>query len=143
VLGARESQYVIPPGIDLFELGILDTAGRYELLPIAERDRPLWDRVIHLLVTADEAARQRELLLRAYRTLCATIVESDELRTSVAEWSQRRAGHPLFGMLRLTTIDVWRAMRRPSQALTERAIDELHREVARRVAAKIGARLIG
>jgi hypothetical protein len=142
VLGARESRYLLPPGIDIFELGILDTAGRYELLPIDARDRPLWDHVIHLLVTADQVARQRALLLRAYRTLCTSILEADKLKTSVAEWSERRAAHPIFGLLRLKTIEVWRTMRQPSQVLTEREIDELHAEVALRVAAKIRAHVI-
>jgi hypothetical protein len=143
VLGAGEKRYLVPPDVDVFELGLIDRPGPHELLPIDENDKPLWDDVIHLLVGEAEAARQRELLRKAYRALCGMIAEADELESSVAEWSRRRETHPVFGMLRLATIDVWAARRRGLGQLGVRELDALHAEVARRGAARIRAHLVG
>jgi hypothetical protein len=143
VLGAREKRYLVPPDVDVFELGLIDRPGPHELLPVDEDDKPLWDDVIHLLVGEVEAARQRELLLKAYRALCGMIAEADELEASVAERSRSHEAHPVFGMLRLATIDVWAARRRGLGQLGVREFDALHAEVARRVAARIGAHVVG
>ena len=143
VLGAREQRYLVPPDIDVFELGLIDRPGPHELLPIDEHDKPLWDGVIHLLVGEAEAARQRELLRMAYRALCGMIAEADELEASVAERSRRGEAHPVFGMLRLATIDVWAARRRGLGPLGVRELHFLHAEVVRRVAARICAHLVG
>jgi len=143
VLGTLEKRYLIPPDIDVFELGLIDRPGLHELLPVDENDKPLWDDVIHLLVGEAEAARQRELLLMAYRALCGMIAEADELKASVAERSHRRETHPIFGMLRLATIDVWAARRRGLGQIGVRERQSLHAEVARRVAARIHAHLVG
>ena len=64
VLGAQEQSYLVPPDVDVFELGLINRPGPHELLPIDEDDGPLWDDVIDLLVSEAEAARQRELLRR-------------------------------------------------------------------------------
>jgi hypothetical protein len=141
VLGAGDRRYLVPPDVDVFELGVIDRPGPHELLPVDENDKPLWDDVIHLLVGEAEAARQRELLRKAYRALCEMIAEADELEASVAEWSRRREAHPVFGMLRLATIDVWAARRRGLGQLGVRELDSLHAEVARRVAARIRSHL--
>jgi hypothetical protein len=143
VLGAQEKRYLIPPDVDVFELGLIDRPGLHELLPIDPSDKPLWDAVIDLLVSEAEAARQRELLRMAYRTLCGMIAEADELEASVSEWSRRREAHPVFGMLRLATIDVWAARRQGLGQLNTRELHALHAEVARRVAARIRAHPIG
>ncbi|HEY4230393.1 MAG TPA: hypothetical protein VGO79_09485 [Thermoanaerobaculia bacterium] len=143
VLGAREKRYLVPPDVDVFELGLIDRPGPHELLPIDENDRPLWDDVIHLLVGEAEAARQRELLRMAYRALCGMIVEADELEASVAEQSRRREAHPIFGMLRLAMIEVWAARRRGLAQFGVRELGALHAEVARRVAARIRAHVVG
>lgn len=143
VLGAGEERYLVPPDVDVFELGLIDRPGAHELLPIDENDKPLWDDVVHLLVGEAEAVRQRELLRKVYRTLCGMIVEADELEASVAERSRRREPHPIFGMLRLATIDVWAARRRGLGRPGVRELHALHAEVARRVAARIHAHLVG
>lgn len=143
VLGAGEKRYLVPLGVDVFELGLIDRPGPHELLPVDEGDKPLWDDVIHLLVSEAEAARQRELLRRAYRTLCGMIGEADELEASVAERSRRHEAHPVFGMLRLAPIDVWAARRWGRGQLGAHELDSLHAEVARRVAARIRAHLVG
>lgn len=142
MLGAQGKHYLVPPGIDLFELGIIVLAGPYELLPIDRDDKPRWDEVIHVLVSSSQAERQRELLFRSHRALCRMIREADELEASIAEWSLRREAHPVFGMLRLATIDVWASMR-GGGPLDDRKLAILHEEVARRVAARIRAHLIG
>lgn len=142
VLGTWERPYVIPPGVDVFELGLIDRPGPHELLPIDEDGKPYWDGVVHVLVTKAQAAQQRQLLLRAYRTLCRMIVEADELEASVAVWTARREAHPVFGMIRLATIDVWTALRSRDAPLDEHELDALHAEVARRVAAQIRAHLV-
>jgi hypothetical protein len=142
VLGSRESRYLIPPNVDIFELGLLTSPGQYELLPIDGNDRPLWDSVIDLLVTEAHAERQRTLLLRAYRALHAMIREARELETSVNEWSWRGETHPIFGMLRLATINVWRSKRRGREPLGDDELDALHEEVGRRVARRIRAHIL-
>ena len=142
VLGAQGKRYLVPPGIDLFELGLIDAAGCFELLPIDANNKPLWDGVIHLMVTEAQAERQRGLRLRSYAALHAMILEADELEASVAEWSERGVMHPVFGMIRLETIEVWKAMRHGSEPLSEHDLDALQASVARRVAAKIRAHVI-
>ncbi len=142
VLGAREGRYLVPPGVDVLELGLVDRAGRFELLPIDLRDKPLWGEVTQLLVTAAEAERQRGIVQRAYRDLCTHIVEAEELRSSVAEWSSRRVAHPVYGTIRFETVATWRSMRRGTEPLTDDERAALHAEVLRRVAASIGARLV-
>jgi hypothetical protein len=142
VLGSRKSRYLVPPSIDIFELGLLTNPGQYELLPIDADDKPLWNDVVNLLVTEAHAHRQRALLLRAYRALHAMIREADELESSINEWSRRGETHPIFGILRLTTIDVWRSNRRGREPLTEDELDALHWKVGRRVAKKIRAHIV-
>jgi hypothetical protein len=142
VLGARGGRYLVPPRIDVFELGLLGSPGPYELLPIDADDKALWQEVVHLLVTSAQAERQRALLLRAYRALHTMILEADELEASITAWSRRGAVHPVFGILRLETIEVWRSTRQASEPLTQRALDALHIDVARRVAARIHAHII-
>jgi hypothetical protein len=142
VLGSREGRYLVPPGIDVLELGLIDTPGAFELLPIDRRDRPRWDEVTHLLVTPSEAEQQRAIVLRLYRILCDRIAEAEELNSSVADWSRRGVAHPVFGTIRFETIATWRSLRRRIELFDEHALGRLHAEVARRVAARIGARLI-
>lgn len=142
VLGSREGRYLVPPGIDVLELGLVDTAGQFELLPIDRRDKPLWNEVTHLLVTPAEAQRQRAIVLRSFQALCDLIAEAEELRSSVADLSRRRVAHPVFGSIRFETIATWKAMRRGTEPLGERALDRLHAEVARRVAVRISAHLV-
>ena len=141
VLGVREQKYLVPAGVDVFELGLIDRTGPYELLPIDEDDNPLWDAVVHLLVGEAQAERQRQLLLNVYRVLCEMIAETDELKASVAEWSRRRKAHPVFGMLRLAMIEVW-VTRRGQGPLSEREFGMLHAEVARRVATRVGGHVV-
>ncbi|MEO7729903.1 MAG: hypothetical protein ABIY55_02945 [Kofleriaceae bacterium] len=142
VLGAREKTYVVPPGVDVFELGIIDRPGPHELLPIDEVGKPHWAEVVHVLVTEALAHGQRELLLRAYRALCKAIQEADALDADLAAWSRRGKTHPIFGMLRLATIDVWASLRRPGQRLGDLELDALHAKVARLVATRIGAHVV-
>jgi hypothetical protein len=142
VLGAGGQRYLVPPGVDIFELGLIDTAGHFELLPIDVNDKPLWDETVHLLVTDEQAQRQRELLMRSYETLRTMIQEVDALEASITEWSSRGVAHPVFGMLRLETIEVWKAMRNGLEPLSYRELETLQTSVARRVAAKIGAHVI-
>src|ERR1043165_7173423 len=134
VLGTPTERYLVPPSVDLFELGLLDREGQYELLPITTNEEPLWDGVIHVLVTEAQADRQREILLRSYRTLHRMIREADELEASAAERPQaaedevgarlpRRGPHPVFGMLRLAMIDVWKMRRRGRGPLCEKELD--------------------
>jgi hypothetical protein len=143
VLGAQDKRYLVPPDVDVLELGLIDRPGLHELLPIDQNDKPLWDEVIHLLVGEAQAARQRELLRNVYRALCEMIAEADELEASVVERLRLREAHPIFGMLRLATIDVWAERRRGLGLLGVRELDALHAEVACRVAARIRAHVVG
>jgi hypothetical protein len=109
------------------------------LLPIDEDGRPHWDGVVDVLVTEALAEGQRALLLRAYRALRSAVRVGEALDADITERSRRGETHPIFGMLRLATIDVWAARRRLGAPLAERELDALHAEVARRVAKRIGA----
>ena len=142
VLGAAGGRYLVPPGIDVLELGLIDRAGSFELLPIDLHDRPLWDEVVNLMVTRAQADRQRSILLRSYGALRTIIAEAALLEESIEEWSRRRAGHPVFGIIRLETIETWKSRRRGTAPLSEAELDRLHAEVARRVARRIGAHII-
>lgn len=102
----------------------------------------MWNDVVNLIVTKAQAERQRTLLLRAYRALHSIIQEADELESSITEFSRRGETHPVFGMIRLEMIEVWRSMRRGTKSLSDRELDALHMEVARRVAARIRAHVI-
>jgi hypothetical protein len=143
VLGPPDGRYLLPLGVDLFELGLIARAGRYELLPIDVADNPLWHAVTDVMVTPDEALRQRRLLLRCYRTLHATIREADALEAEVIARRNRGEMHPVFWMLRLETIEIWKQRRRGSEPITDRDLDLFHAAVARRVATRIEAHLIG
>lgn len=139
-LGTRSGvPYLVPLGLDIFELGLVDMAGPFELLPITSDQQELWDDIVHLLVTEAQAEQQRALLLRLYRTLHEMILEADYLESTVKE---RGMGHPVFEMLRVATIDVWKAQRRGNEPLTERTLSALHTRVARRVAVEIRAHII-
>jgi hypothetical protein len=142
VLGAPGGRYLVPPGIDLFELGLIARAGRYELLPIDVADRPLWHAITDVMVTEGEALRQRRLLLCCYRALHATIREADALDADVTAWRSRGEMHPIFWMLRVETIEVWKQRRRISEPIKDRDLDLLHAAVAGRVATRIEAQLV-
>lgn len=141
VLGAREGRYLVPAGVDVLELGLISRAGNFELLPIDRRDKPLWEEVTHLLITQAEADRQRGIVLRSFHALCGCIAEGDALRSIVAEWSRCRTTHPIFGTIRFETIATWKSMRRGITPLSERELEDLHADVARRVAIRIHAHL--
>ena len=94
------------------------------------------------MVTRAQAERQRSILLRSYGALRAIIAEAALLEKSIEEWSRRRAGHPVFGIIRLETIETWKSRRRGTAPLSEAEIDRLHAEVARGVARRIGAHII-
>lgn len=143
VLGPPDGRYLVPPGVDLFELGVIARAGRYELLPIDVADRPLWRAITDVMVTEDEALRQRRLLLRCYRALQSAIREADALDADVTAWRSRGEMHPIFWMLRVETIEVWKQRRRICEPMTDRELDLLHAAVARRVAIRIAARQTG
>jgi hypothetical protein len=143
VLGTWSANYLVPPGIDVFELGLIDRAGRFELLPIMSNKEALWDETIHLLVTRAQAEQQCAIIMRSYRALHGMIREADWLEASVMEWTRDGVGpHPVFGLLRLAMIAVWKARRRGRAPLGEDELDALHALVARRVATKIHANII-
>jgi hypothetical protein len=142
VLGTGSCRYLVPPGIDIFELGIIDTPGRFELLPIDPYDNPLWDEVIDLVVSTAQAEQQRDILMRSYHALHALIWESATLHASVAGWSRRGSPHPVFGFIRLETIETWKSVRHGTEPLSEEERDRLHESVARRVALRIRARFV-
>jgi hypothetical protein len=143
VLGTWSANYLVPPGIDVFELGLIDRAGPFELLPITLDKEALWDEVIHLLVTEAEAEHQCAIIMRSYRALHGMIREADWLEASVVEWTRHGTGpHPVFGLLRLAMIAIWKAKRRGRAPLSEGELDALHALVARRVATRIRASII-
>lgn len=141
ILGTVRASYFVPPGIDVFELGLIDRAGPFELLPIMFSKEMLWDQTIRLLVTPAQAERQGAIIMRSYRALRDMIREAAWLEASVAEWAGT-GPHPVFGLLRLAMIAVWKAKRRGRAPLTEDELDALHALVARRVATKILADLV-
>jgi hypothetical protein len=138
ILGTVRASYFVPAGIDVFELGLIDRAGPFELLPIMSSREVLWDQTIRLLVTQAQAERQCAIVMRSYRALRGMLREAEWLEASVAEWTRSGTGpHPVFGLLRLAMIAVWKAKRRGCAPLSEDELDALHALVARRVAIKI------
>jgi hypothetical protein len=95
-----------------------------------------------LLVTEAQARQQRSILMRSYQALHEQIVEAEVLEADIDEWSGRGATHPIFGIIRLETIETWKALRRGTEPLSEAERARLHDSVARRVADRIGAQLI-
>ena len=90
---------------------------------------------------ADPTAAPAQQLLAAnldaslFRAELARLAdERVQLEASIAECSARGVAHPVFGMLRLETIEVWKAMRRGTEPLGESDLDALHACVARGVA---------
>lgn len=141
VLGTYSGKYLVPPGIDLLELGLIDSPGAYHLLPIDSNETPLWDAVIDVIVSEKQAKEQRKILFRSYDALHDMIVEADELEANITEWSQHGKTHPIFGLLRLEIIEVWK-LHRGNQLLSERHRAMLHARVAQGVARKIGAHVM-
>lgn len=143
ILGTVSASYFVPPGIDVFELGLIDRAGPFELLPIMSNQEVLWDQTIRLLVTQAQAECQCAIIMRSYRALRDMIREAEWLEASVAQWAQSGTGpHPVFGLLRLAMIAVWKVKRRGCTPLTEDELEALQALVARRVATKILADIV-
>ena len=106
-----------------------------------------WSFSMRSVTLVDLSARRRcptplGIVSRSYRLLCERIAEAEVLRSSVADWTCRGIAHPVFGTIRLETITTWKSMRRGTAVLGDRVLDRLHAEVTRRVAVRIGARLV-
>lgn len=142
VLGACGERYLIPPGVDPLELGLIQVPGNYVLLPVDTDDTPMWDAVVNFQVTEAQAVRQRQLLMRSYQALHDMIGEADELDASVSEWSRCGRTHPVFGMLRLEIIRAWVESGHEAGPLSAAERIALDRSAAVRVAARIRAHVV-
>lgn len=138
-LGHDGYLYVVPYGIDPLELGLIANAGLFQLLPIDGHGIPDWDAVIDLPVTAEEAARQIQILQRSYYDLLTRLAPdvSANLDKAVTQGFKTRSAHPVLGLIRRATIETWSAQRSGSDPLNEAERDRLHTAVVQRTIALI------
>lgn len=136
VLGKDGYKYVVPPGVDPLELGVIVSAGQFELVPITFDGNPLWHETINLLVTEDQAARQRSIVMSFYHALLDHMpYDAPDLEAGVQAEAKRGETHAIFGLLRRAAIETWAEHRVGSDPLDEPQRERLHAGVARRTAA--------
>jgi hypothetical protein len=136
LLGHGDMQYMVPPGVDILELGVIAQPGQFVLIPCNADHRSLWDETVTLVVTAEQAAVQRGITTRFYEALLAHLPhDADDLKAGVAVNSEREKLHPVFGFLRRAAIETWARERRASDPLDEAERKRLDVAVACRAAA--------
>jgi hypothetical protein len=130
--------YLVPPGIDLLELGLIHKAGHYELLPIDADDKPLWDEVTNLIITESQAAEQIEITFAAARALL-DLMPDDAADLDIMLQGKYPDFRPsLLFLLGEAAVDTWTELRRGSAPLDEAERLRLQAAVTRRVAAYLG-----
>jgi hypothetical protein len=135
MLGHGDTQYVVPPGVDVLELGLVANPGQFVLIPFSDDQNSLWDQTHTLLVTEEQAAVQRDINARFYAALLAQLpYDASDLESAVAESRKLGKLHPIFGLLRQAATDTWAAERRPSEQLDDNERNRLDIAVARRAA---------
>jgi hypothetical protein len=133
VLGSGGAPYSVPPGVDVFELGIIANPGRFLLIPNNAHGETLWDQTVDLLVTEEQAVAQREIIERFYDALLAQIpYDAADLEAGVASSSERRKRHPVFDVLCRAALETWSTERRPAEPLDDIERKRLELAVARR-----------
>lgn len=133
---ARGTLWTIPPGLDPLEIGLIQSAGRFELLPIDVGDKPLWGEVTHLVVTDNEARRQRDILFGYYDAMLRILPDdAADVDISVREVQDSGETHPIFQLLRQAALETWIDNRKGTGPLTEAQREKLNMSVARRATA--------
>lgn len=136
VLGKDGYKYIIPPGIDPLELGVIVNAGQFDLVPIDRENHPLWNESINLLVTEDQAVRQRNIVMDFYHALLDHIPhDAPDLEAGVQAEAKLGGTHAIFGFLRRAAIETWAEHRSQSVLLDDHEYERLLAGVARRTAA--------
>lgn len=136
VLGADGYKYIIPPGIDPLELGVIVNAGQFDMVPVDRENKPLWNESINLLVTEDQAAQQRTIVMYLYHALLDYLPhDASDLEAGVQAEAQHGGTHPIFGLLRRAAIETWAEHRGEAAVLGDDERERLYAGVARRTAA--------
>jgi hypothetical protein len=129
--------HLVAPGIDVLELGILGSPGRFLLIPHNADHAPVWEETIDLLVTQEQAAAQRNISDRFYAALLEVLPhDAADLQAGIAsQWEQERQVHPVFSLLCRAAVEIWAIERRPAEPLTDAERQRLEGAVARRAVA--------
>lgn len=140
-MGSDDRNYLIPPGVDPLELGVVATPGEYMLLPINDRREPIWQHLKELHVTRAQADRQLEILTR-FRRACLDALPHDaaDLEAAIEEATRLGEPHALLGIVRTAAIDVWQRERAAGEPLTPKLAARLDAQVGRRAAELMRAR---
>ena len=136
LLGSNNVHHLVAPGIDMLELGILRSPGRFLLIPHNADHEPSWEETIDLLVTQEQAAAQRNINDRFYAALLDLLPhDAADLQAGVTSDREQRCQHPVFSMLDRAATEIWAIERRPAEPLTNAERQRLEGAVARRAVA--------
>jgi hypothetical protein len=140
-MGSGGQHYIIPPGVDPLEIGVVASPGDYVLLPIDENGQPIWEHVKELHVTRAQADRQAEILTR-FRGACLNALPYDaaDIMAGIEDSTKRGATPALLGIVRLAALDVWRRERTAGERITPALASRLDALVGRRAAELMRAR---
>jgi hypothetical protein len=135
LLGYGNMQYIIPPGVDVLELGVIANAGQFILIPYDAYRKTLWDQTITLVVTKEQAYAQRRINARFYAALLVQLPhDAADLEAGVADNRERDERHPVFDLLRRAATEIWATERRSTKPLDDGERERLDVAVARRAA---------
>jgi hypothetical protein len=114
---------------------LISNAGQFELIPLNTHHKALWREVIDLVVTEEQAARQRDIMMRFYRALLDHLPhDASDLDAGVKDERARGGPHAVFGLLRRAAIETWAEERRTLEPLDDAERERLDGMVARRAA---------
>jgi hypothetical protein len=135
--GGYGHHHLVTPGIDVLELGILTSAGRFLLIPVNADRKSVWAQTVDLLVTPEQAATQRDISQRFYAALLAALPhDADDLHAAVtSDREQERREHHVFNLLGRAATEIWALERRPTEPLTDTERQRLEGAVSRRTVA--------
>lgn len=100
--------YVVPPGVNPLELGLLSSPGLFQLLPVDAMGSLYWNDAIDLPVTKEEATRQTKILLRSYHALLDALpYDAVEIDEAVEAALHAHEEHYILALVRKATIGLW------------------------------------
>lgn len=136
MLGFDGASYMVAPGVDVLELGVIANPGNFLLLPLNAYKEPLWKETVTLIVTPEQAAVQRNINARFFAALLAELPhDAADLEAGVASLSERGRVHPIFDAIRRAALETWAQERRVDAPLDDAERRRLDAAVARRTIA--------
>ena len=133
LVGTDCGPYTLPIGIDPLELGLIVTAGHYDLLPIDPLSRPRRHEARPLFVSEQQAAEQRAIWKRSYEALLAVLPDdAEDIERDVHAHGTQGAFHPCLEALSRSTTDTWCRDRDPTTPLDDVKRERLRQRIAAR-----------